>query len=168
MNNYNKSSNGRINIMEPDTSKLFALYDKIPAVQCATYRDPTEGIWNKSQLSEAFFSPSNMQILQNGIRSGVYKKSNSQYVVGNQDCDTLKIVMRSVFLQHSANQPNNINEQISSLNNLVLQYCIQQVYGEAQGYKKYLYDVSNLAVPMATPINTAQYDKKTHLMPKWF
>ena len=57
--------------------------------------------------------------------------------------------MRSVFLQHSANQLYNIPQQIIELNKIVLEYCIQQVYSEAQGYMKYINDVSTLVVPIA-------------------
>ena len=171
MNSY-KSSNGRIDIINktqcPDLSNLFAMYDKIPANQCATFREPTLGQWDETSLSKAYFSTENIQIIQNGIRSGVYKKSNQQYVVAPQDCDSLKIIMRSVFLQHSANQTNNISQQISELNKIVLDYCVFHVYSEAQGYMKYLHDVSTLAVPLATPIVETYKDKNNYLMPKWF
>ena len=169
--NINKSSNGRIDIINktqsPDLSNLFAMYDKIPANQCATFREPTLGQWDETSLSKAYFSTENIQIIQNGIRSGVYKKSNQQYVVAPQDCDSLKIIMRSVFLQHSANQTNNISQQISELNKIVLDYCVFHVYSEAQGYMKYLHDVSTLAVPLATPIVETYKDKNNYLMPKW-
>jgi hypothetical protein len=116
----NKVNNGRVDIKSADTTKLFTLYDKIPANQCVTFRNPTEGLWDQTPLSDAFFSRANIQIIQNGIRAGVYKLSNRQYVIGIQDCDTLKIIMRSVFLQYSANSPNSISEQTADLNKIVL------------------------------------------------
>jgi hypothetical protein len=76
--------------------------------------------------------------------------------------------MRSVFLQHAANQPYNIAGQIEELNKIVLDYCVYHVYSEAQSYMKYLYDVSTLAVPLSTPIVANQKDKNNYLMPKWF
>jgi hypothetical protein len=96
-----KVNNGRVDIKSPNTSTLFEMYDKIPANQCATFRNATEGLWDETYLSQAFFSQENIKILQNGIRAGVYKKSNGQYLIGPQDCDSLKIIMRSVFLQHA-------------------------------------------------------------------
>jgi hypothetical protein len=89
-------------------------------------------------------------------------------VVAPQDCDSLKIIMRSVFLQHSANQTDNISQQISELNKIVLDYCVFNVYSEAQSYMKYLHDVSTLAVPLATPIVETYKDKNNYLMPNWF
>ena len=163
----NKSNNGRVDIKSPNTSTLFEMYDKIPANQCVTFRNPTEGLWTDTTLSQAFFSQQNIQILQNGIRSGVYYKSNEQYIIGPQDCDSLKIVMRSVYLQNAANQPNNITEQIAELNKIVLNYCIQQVYSEAQGYLKYIDDASTLVVPIAHPVMADNSDRELEFK-TWF
>ena len=160
-------NNGRVDIKTPSTSDLFKMYDKIPANQCVTFRNPTEGLWNDTTLSIAFFSQQNIQMLQNGIRAGVYKKSNGQYTIGPQDCDSLKIIMRSVYLQYAANQINNISEQVTELNQIVLNYCVQQVYGEAQGYMKYIHDASTLVVPIAHPVMADNTDKQLYLK-SWF
>jgi hypothetical protein len=163
----NKVNNGRVNIKTPNTSALFQMYDKIPANQCTTFRNATEGLWNETTLSKAYFSEQNIQIIQNGIRAGVYQRSNGQYTIGPQDCDSLKIIMRSVFLQYSANQPHNISQQIAELNKIVLEYCIQQVYSEAQGYMKYVDDVSTLVVPIAHPIQASNTDRQLEFK-GWF
>ena len=160
-------NNGRVDIKTPNTSDLFKMYDKIPANQCVTFRNPTEGLWNDTTLSIAFFSQQNIQMLQNGIRAGVYNKSNGQYTIGPQDCDSLKIIMRSVYLQYAANQINNISEQVAELNQIVLNYCVQQVYGEAQGYMKYINDASTLVVPIAHPVMADNTDRQLFLK-SWF
>lgn len=160
MNNYNNYSNGRVNIIQPDPSLQFSLYDKISCDSKATeYRDPLKGNWKDSTLSITFFSADNIQILQNGIRAGVYKKSKGHFTIGPQCTDTLKIIMRSVFLSYSANKPDNIQSQVSALNQIVLDYCIPQVYGEAQGYMKYLEDASTLVVPIDRPVQVDVNDK---------
>ena len=163
----NKVNNGRVDIKTPNTSTLFQMYDKIPANQCVTFRNATEGLWSSSPLSQAFFSQENIQIIQNGIRAGVYQRSNGQYVIAPQDCDSLKIIMRSVFLQYSANQPYNIPEQINQLNKIVFDYCIQQVYSEAQGYIKYINDASTLVVPISHPVMADNNDRQLELK-SWF
>ena len=163
----NKVNNGRVDIKSPNTSTLFEMYDKIPANQCVTFRNPTEGLWTDTDLSQVFFSQQNIQILQNGIRAGVYHRSNNQYIIGPQDCDSLKIIMRSVYLQHAANQPNNVTQQVAELNKIVLNYCIQQVYSEAQGYMKYLDDASTLVVPIAHPIMADNTDRELEFK-SWF
>jgi len=163
-----RSSNGRVDIMkkyaEPNTKNLFAMYDKIPSAQQTTnYREPTAGVWDDTVLSKVFFSSQNMTILQNGIRAGVYRRSNNQYVIGAQDDDVLQVIMRSIFLQYSANQQSHITEQIAELNKLVMAYAIEQIYGEAQGYIKYLYDASNMYTPMAPPVMSSINDKQLQL-----
>lgn len=163
----NKVNNGRVDIKTPNTSELFQMYDKIPANQCTTFRNATEGLWTENVLSNTFFSLQNLQMIQNGIRAGVYKRSNGQYVIGPQDCDSLKIIMRSVFLQNAANQPHNISHQVHELNKMVLDYCIQQVYGEAQGYMKYINDISTLVVPIAHPIMADNTDRELEFK-SWF
>jgi hypothetical protein len=163
----NKTNNGRVDIKTPNTSKLFQMYDKIPANQCTTFRSATEGLWDDTILSQVYFSQQNIQIIQNGIRAGVYNRSNGQYVIGSQDCDSLKIIMRSIFLQYSANQPNNITQQVEELNKLVLEYCIQQVYSEAQGYITYVNDASTLVVPIERPVMTSNNDRQLELK-SWF
>ena len=145
----------------------FAMSDQIPVNQTSTFRDAMTGNWYDTALSNAFFSSANMKIVQNGIRAGVYKKSNSQYVIGEQNGDELKIVMRSIFLQYSKNQPTNISDQIRELNNIVFDYSVNQVYGEAQGYMTYKKDVSTLVVPIAHPILSYTNDKQLELK-KWF
>jgi len=163
--------NGRVDIKSPNTSKLFSMYDKIPANQISSFRDPLEGLWDQNPLSYTYFSKENIQIIRNAIRAGVYNKSNGKFVIDSltspSDCDTINIVMRSVYLQNSANQPNNITQQVELLNKLVVDYFIQQVYGEAQGYMKYLDDASTLVVPIAHPVLSNTRDKQLELKP-WF
>jgi hypothetical protein len=118
-------------------------------------------------LSNLYFSKENILTIQNGIRAGVYNKSNQQYLIGYQDGDALKIVMRSIFLQYASNQNANVKQQIIELNTLVLNYCISQVYGEAQGYIKYLNDVSTLAVPIAHPVMSNNSDRVLEFK-SWF
>jgi len=168
MNTYpTKSSNGRVDINGPKTKDLFQMYDKIPVNQCATYRNPTEGIWDNTSLSNHFFSEKNITTIQNGMREGVYLRSNGQYTIGVQDGDTLKIIMRSIFLQHAANQPTNIKQQIYELNKIVWDYTIPQLYAEAQGYHKYLQDASTMYTPIAPPVLAKNNDKQLILKP-WF
>ena len=163
----NKLLNGRIDIKTPNTSTLFEMYDKIPANQCATFRNPTEGLWDETYLSKGFFSQQNIQIIQNGIRAGVYKKSNGNYIIGEQSYDELKIVMRSIFLQSSTNLPTNIREQIEALNQLVVEYCVKQIYSEAQSYINYKHDVSTMYTPIDRPVQ-ADYNNKTLELKHWF
>ena len=162
------SSNGRVNILGPNIDNQFALSDRIPINSTKySFRDAMTGNWYDTQLSNAFFSGNNVQIVQNGIRSGVYNKSNKQYVIGEQNPDELQIIMRSIFLQYSKNLPDNIPRQINELNKYVFDYAINQVYNEADGYMKYKRDASTMWTPLAPPVLSYSNDKQLELK-KWF
>jgi len=163
-----ENSNGRVNILGPNTEVRFSMSDRIP-VNSTNYscRDAMSGNWYDTELSNAFFSGKNMQILQNGIRAGVYNKSNQQYVVGEQNLDELQIIMRGLFLQYAKNQPTGIAKQINDLNKIVLDYAINQVWSEAEGYMKYKRDASTMWTPMTMPILSSTNDKQLELK-QWF
>ena len=162
-----RSTNGRVDIVTPDINARFAMMDRIPVSQCSSYRDAMTGNWYETQLSDIFFSAQNIQILQNGIRAGVYQKSGGRFNIGEQNCDELKTIMRSIFLQYAKNNARGISEQVRLLNVEVLQYAIRQVYSEAVAYMKYKHDVSTLVVPIAHPIMSSTNDKQL-VLKKWF
>jgi hypothetical protein len=135
----------------PDIQELFKMYDKIPVNQITTIRNPLNGTWSNTQLSDLFFSKENIVIIQNGIRAGVYNMSGGKYLIDNQDNEQLSIIMKGMFLEYSKNMPTNITEQIDILNNKVIAYCTNQVYQEAKGYLTYLKDSSTLITPLDYP-----------------
>ena len=159
-------ANGRVNILNYNPHDRFHLHDKIPTGNATTYCNALTGNWEKNMLSETFFNAGNIRIIQNGLKAGVYKLSNGRFLIGDQEEDTLKIIMRSVFLQNATNLPNKITAQVEALNKMVLDYCVPQVYGEAQGYVKYKNDVSTLVVPMTRPTST--YSNSTLELKPWF
>lgn len=154
-----QKSNGRVDILQPPNSLQFGMQDKM-VTKATPYIDAVQGIYYDTSLSDAFFSADNIQILQNGIRAGVYKKSKGKYVINEQDVDTLKVIMRSMFLQYAANSPDKVKEQIERLNTLVLEYAIPKVYGEAIGYIHYRKDASTIHAPMNPPVMSRINDKQ--------
>jgi hypothetical protein len=161
MSNYSSmKNNGRVSVLEPemDTDVLFKMYDKMPVNVPATFRDATKGVWCENNLSKAFFSKENMQIIQNGIKAGVYRKSNEQFVISNQNTDTLHIIMRSIFLQHATNTTSNITDQIRQLNTLVVEDAVPRIYSSLIAHNKYLRDVNTLPQPLDHP--TLPYESK--------
>ena len=161
-------TNGRINITGPNTADQFSLYDRIPIGNGGGYRDALTGNWKNTTLSNLYFSSENIQNIHNALRQGVYENSNGRLQVGPQNFDTLKIIMRSIYLQHAMNQPNNIKEQLKALNKLVLDFCIPQVTGEAEAYIKYRNDVSHLPTPIQRPAYMSSAGSNSLEMKKWF
>ena len=62
---------------------------------------------------------------------------------------------------------HDIPNQIYALNTIVLDYCIKQVFGEAQAYLKYKHDVSTLVVPLVHPTSSS-YKYKPVEWKGWF
>ena len=164
-NNNNNKYNGRVNLIYQPPNVL-NLQDKVP-INSNSFHNSLTNIQESSTLSKCFFSNENIKILQNAIRKGVYDKSQGKYIIDEQCQYTLNIIMRSIYLQHSCNLETNITKQIITLNNLVTNYAINQIYGEAGGYIKFKDDVSTLAMPISRPIY-ANKTKNTLELKPWF
>jgi hypothetical protein len=168
LTNPNPKYNGRVNIMEaPSPEMQFLMQEKIAVRNKPTeYREALNGIWENNVLAQVYFSKENIQILQNGLRAGVYKMSEQKMVVAPQNVDTLKVIMRSIYLQYAEHLPKDITGQVERLNGLVLDYAVPTVYNEATGYVKYMYDQSTLVVPLEVPRHHDREYKQLELK-KW-
>ena len=159
-------SNGRVNILHNPVSN-FHLQDKIHINEGDNfYRTALKGGWETNELSNEYFGVNNIEKLQNDIIQGVLEHSNGSFKIAKQDYDTLKIIMRSIFLQNSKNNDDNINNQIQTLNKMVLGYSIPQIIGEAVGYMKYKRDASVMYTPMTNPVST--YSNNSLELKPWF
>jgi phosphopantetheine adenylyltransferase len=162
--------NGRVNIMEnPDPNMVFKMQERIALKNKATnYSSALAGNdWEDNMLARVFFSAENIQILQNGLRAGVYKMSKNKIVIPPQNIDQLKIIMRSMYLQYAQHLPHNIRQQVERLNKQVWDYVVPTVYNEAVGYTKYMQDQSSLVMPMDLPLHHDREYKQLELKP-WF
>lgn len=159
-------NNGRIDIIGKTNLDVFTLYDQIPTTDTTSdYREALTGTNSSTQLSHAYFSKENIKIIQNAIKAGVYKLSNGIFTIADQNEDTLKIIMRSIYLQN-AKHGNDVRQQVRDLNKLVCDYAVPQIYGEADGYMKYKRDISTMATPIQRPIST--YHNNTLETKKFF
>lgn len=111
------------------------------------------GIQETSVLNQLYFSKRNIEIIQNMIRYNVYEKSEKKYVIDKQSDIELEIVMRSIYLQHSPNLPNKIKEQISYLNKLVTDWCVEQILPEVYQYFGYMKEIEYMPIPLELPLN---------------
>jgi len=140
---------GRVNI--EGGTPLF-LQESIPIDDKTSYYNATKYMSQPSQLSNTYFSSENIQIVHNDIKKKVYELSEHKYVIDDQNIDTLKVIMRGIYLQYSKFHFTNIKEQIESLNQQVVDYSASNIFGEIQGYIKYKHDASNMHVPNELPV----------------
>jgi hypothetical protein len=162
--------NGRVNIIEnPDPTAVFKMQERIALKNKSTRYDSAlaGNDWEDNMLARVFFSAENIQILQNGLRAGVYKMSKNKIVIPPQNIDQLKIIMRSTYLQYAEHLPTNITQQVERLNKIVWDYVVPTVYNEAVGYVKYMQDQSSLVMPIDRPLHHDREYKQLELK-QWF
>lgn len=98
-----------------------------------------------SALSQLYFSAENEQIIQNGIRAGVYNLSIEQldvpYILPQQNQAALQTIMHGIFMQHYADHiavNESITDQVATMNRYVLEKIVPKLFSEAKGYAYYL------------------------------
>ena len=121
-----------------------------------------KGIVERSATSDLFFSDMNMDVIHKSIRYGVNKSTGQ--VVAKQSDNTIYIVMRSIMLQYAnlRTSGDNLGEEIRSLNQRVIDYCVENVSSNVQQYLGYIKDIERLPIPMNHPLyhnkNNFTYD----------
>jgi hypothetical protein len=121
-----------------------------------------------NNLNKTFFSPQNVNVIQSAIIDAIFKKSKGEFKIGRQSDKQLNIIMRSIYLQHSKNLPNNIEGQVSDLNKRVLQYCVPNIYSEILQYNGYLKAISTNIVPLDRSINISSKGEKINEFKSFF
>lgn len=122
-------------------------------------QDPLMGIQERTPLSQLFFHPRNIETIQTELRFRVYQKT--KIVVDKQSHKELLIVMRSVFLQNSTNQSTNLTEQVHTLNENVLEYCVKNVASNALQQRQFIADSGSMPIPMQHPVGTTNRNRFT-------
>jgi hypothetical protein len=159
--------NGQVDILTPEThEERIKMTERIALKNKPTdFRDALGGNWEKNILSDVYFSAGNIQILQNGLRAGVYELSKGKFVVPPQNVDNLKIIMRSTFLQYAQFDMKNVTNEVERLNKIVLGYAIPSLYGDCVSYSIYAQDQSTLVMPIDLPVQNDRNYKTLELKP---
>ena len=113
-------------------------------------KDAISNIYTPNSLADLFFSNENLAALQLGIKNLVYKKSDNKYVIGDQNPTELRVIMKSIYLehgQHSLDKRTILNEA-RRLNGLVLDFCVPRIITEVNMYIYYKNDVNHIADPI--------------------
>ena len=114
--------------------------------------DMLRGNWEKTPVSNAFFSSENIERIQQLIRKGVYDRSTPKgYVIDKQSTDELKIIMRAIYYQYARNLPQDILAQVNDLNQKVVDWSVPHILSAVDHYQYYIQDISHLPVPLSMP-----------------
>lgn len=152
-------ANGRINIMNSEMSSYPFFSEKDD--NYAFNKHAVTAIYEHNDLQEQFFSNKNILLLQKKIKKGVYKQSKNSHVISDQDLKTLKIIMKSIYLQYGKNLENDICQQVKTLNKMVLNYCINNIISNIELYLIYKKRVSYNPVPLELPKYISSSGTKT-------
>ena len=148
--------NGPVDVSEnKDQKNKFPLYEEVDSGNSNYKAEALKSILTHydEPLHNVYFSQKNIDLIQNMIIHKVWKTSESRYVIGRQSDRELKLIMRSIFLQHGNYNKINIRQQIIKLNNLVYVYCVPNILSNLQQFITYKRDVNYLPVPLQHPIN---------------
>ena len=162
------TANGRIDLFSPMPSL------NIPAYQQRTVRndsfasEATIGQLYTNDLSRTFFSEANIDALQQGIRYRIYVETGGKYTIGRQSDQELKIIMRSVYFQHSKNTNTDIIGQVRELNAKVLEWTVPEVLNNLKQYEIYRQDASMLPTPMDRPTLLTTKGSRSLEQKRWF
>jgi len=163
-------NNGRVSFGREGPSSAAALpgFDYRQKTVQSEADDAIRGNVVATPLNQTFFSPANVQIVQNKIRREVYERSAGEYLIDNQSAEELLTVMRAMYLQYGKNQPTRIREQIEELNKLVADWSVPKIIAECSMHKTYLYDIQNLPVPLSQPVFLSQKGTKSSSFDRFF
>jgi hypothetical protein len=123
--------------------------------------DSLKGVQSESILSQLFFSPQNVNILQRRIIREVFERTDGAYLIEKQDEKDLQVIMRSMYIQHARHIPYGIKEQISELNNIVIDDIVPNVVSGVNAYYGYLDRAFGPREVMDLPQNTSMSGMKT-------
>lgn len=164
----NPHANGRVDLTQPPLPP-FMMSDKIPTTESTGYEEALVGNEESSVLSKVFFSKENVERLQKLMQYRVYTLSKQRYQIGYQNEDTLKIIMRGIYLQNSHRlNSRDVSRQIQELDHLVLDHAVPQLMNEVEAYLKYRHDASTLPVPLEHPQLITEKGKAPLEWKGWF
>ena len=150
--------NGRISNLEGNNLISYDFFNETRSDPNAFRTQAIKNIHSESRVSNLFFSKENMDILQDGIRFVVFKKTKE--VISKQSEPELQVIMRSIYLQYSKNLNTNIIEQVKDLNSKVLDYTVSYIANQIHNYKIYTNDITNMPIPLERSKNMSSAGTK--------
>lgn len=163
-------NNGRVNFGRdgPSSASKLPGFDYRQTTVQSEADDAIRGNVLPTPLNQTFFSPANVQIVQNKLRREVYNRSNGEYLIDNQSVEELLTIMRAMYLQYGKNQPTHIREQIMELNQIVADWAVPKIVAECSMHKTYLHDIQNLPIPLSQPVLLTQKGSKSSSFDRFF
>lgn len=153
--------NGRIIDLDAKQEQSYRMFNETPSKNARHFKtEAIKGHFTENPLSDIFFSQTNVNALQDGIRFMVWKKTDGTHIIDRQSDVELQVVMRSIYLTHSKNVPFDILGQVKALNSMVLDWVVPRIVQEISLFQKYKRDISTLPVPLERSKNMSSSGTK--------
>lgn len=116
-------------------------------------------VQHDTPLSLAFFSDQNLQILQNGIRRGMYDAVGK--VVPEQNPLEIQTLMRAAYFgDERLHHYHGVADQIASLNQRIIARAVQSMCNHLRDHAHYMKDVDRVPVPLQRPTQMRDYSNR--------
>lgn len=112
----------------------------------------------QTPLNTLFFSDFNKNLLQRGIRQAF--KNKTGIAIDYQNPNDLYGIMRVVFINNSGDHHMNVNEQVKTMNAVVISQAVSQIQTGVSQYIAYARDIDTTRELLDQPINTSTVGKK--------
>ena len=124
------------------------------ATENSIQKSMLEGVQTPTPLGELFFSPENINRLQQMIKYEVFVRTNGKYKLEiDQNESDLLIVMRAAYIQDAMNQPYKLVHQVKILNHRVMERILPDMISMIKQDEEYVKQLDRPLDPIPLPVN---------------
>ena len=135
------------------------LFAPEPGMASSVVKERIQYRHSSTPVNEQFFSPQNMDIIQDRIRTTVRGMVNAD--IDRQSDTDLMLVMRSYYLQYAG-------ESVEQLNERVVNFCANRIAVEVEAYRYYRKDILDFPAPIQRPLDTHVYGTRVGELKSFF
>lgn len=135
------------------------LFAPEPGMASSVVKERIQFRHSSTPVNEQFFSPGNMDIIQDRIRTTVRSMVSAD--IDRQSDTDLMLVMRSYYLQYAG-------ESVEQLNERVVDFCANRIAVEVEAYRYYRKDILDFPAPIQRPLDTHVYGTRTGELKSFF
>lgn len=135
------------------------LFAPEPGMASSVVKERIQYRHSSTPVNEQFFSPQNMDIIQDRIRTAVRGMVNAD--IDRQSDTDLMLVMRSYYLQYAG-------ESVEQLNERVVNFCANRIAVEVEAYRYYRKDILDFPAPIQRPLDTHVYGTRVGELKSFF
>jgi hypothetical protein len=154
-----KENNGRVSFKTNESYNDYKMHNTRTVENY--HHDALKGNIENNPVAKIFFGPTNINMLQIGMRNMVLNKTCGRIRIGMQSVDELLIIMRSMYLQNSKNSILDPISQVKDLNKRVLVFAVPRIIEEAEMHTAYINRISELPTPLEHAQNVSVKGSKT-------